>query len=190
MSIHTPFARVINPGGDRSSVNAAQYLTLQTVNPIIAADGRLPFVHAGRTGATELIYNFEEDNSSTRLSLSEDGEVISLERWEKDGQFSSETEQATVTSGNWVDLAGTELWESLHIALRGTNLAQQAAIDKMSDLRGGEPSIVTREGESGAGVVTAKWIRSRGPKDDVFVVRVNEAGTVLGVNWTSLAASH
>lgn len=179
---------VINPNGDISSVNAAQYLTLRTANPIIAADGTLPFACPGRDDLTDFLY--ETESGSILLALDPEGSMTSLCLWEADGQYATQTDRATVESGAWTEIDGGDMWEQLSIVLRGTNVAQQETIDKMSKLRGGEPAMVTREGDPGKSRVTARWTAQVGPTgEEEFVVVMDEGGQTLTVDWGPVAVA-
>lgn len=178
---------VINAFGEITSINAAQYLTLRTANPIIAPDGMVPFACPGRDDLTDFLY--EAESGSILLTLDPEGSMTSLRRWEADGQHATQTDQATVESGDWTEIDGGDMWEQLCVALRGTNSAQQAAIDKTGRLLGNrEPDRVTREVVRGRSIVTAIW-EPRAPKKAKFEMRVNEAGETLNVDWVPVARS-
>lgn len=180
----------INTDGDITSINAAQYITVLAANPIIA-DGTLPFACPGRDNLTDFLY--ETEAGSIRLTLDPEGAMASLALWEADGQYATETDKATVESGDWTEIDGGDMWEQLRAALHGPNPAQQATIENTARLRGGrQPDAVTRSqipgkrGRRGQGIITATWAPQE-PEHELFEIQVNEAGETLSVDWRPVA---
>lgn len=175
-------AAVISTDGDITSVNGEQYLTLREVNPLIADGGALPSAYGARGDDLQFIYNNEDYD--IRLTLDADGSMVSLELWQYDADNEAQTVGVNGEGGEWADIEGGDMWEQISVKLRGTNVAQQEAIDKVAKLRGAEPSEVTRDGEAGSSEVTARWTPQENPTDEEFEVRLNEYGQILGVAFS------
>lgn len=173
---------VISTEGDVTSVNAEQYLTLRQVNPIIADGDALPSAYGDRGDSLQFIYNSEDGD--IRLTLDADGSMASLELWQYDPDNEAKTVGINGEGGEWADIEGGDMWEQLSVELRGTNIAQQEAIDKVAKQREAEPSEVTRDGEAGSSEVTARWTPQEDPTDEEFEVRLNEYGQIVGVAYS------
>lgn len=176
---------VINTAGDITSVNGEQYATLIAANPVLA--DTLPSAFEGRGDCLQFIYNPGGDEEDLRLTLGSDGALVQLDLWQFDEDNTERTVGVNGEGGDWVDIEGGGLWEQLSIAVRGTNVAQQSALDKAVKLKGNAAEVV-REGEDGDSVVTATWKpeTDEDPTEETFELRLNEYGQIIGVAFSIL----
>lgn len=180
MSDNTAVIRIdeeLNSPAALTSVNAAQYATLLIANPLISQTA-LPEAQPAGADQTHFYYNDEEEGDM-RLTLDLDGNLINLHYWDED--LDPDGIAALIGEEHpWVDV-DRNIWDRVSIAVRGTSIDQQRAIDLAVEHKSSTPTEVGRDS---LGNVLVVW---RDPEDNLaerFELGLNPAGEILSVGYS------